>query len=106
MDTVPGLRELQARRRELLLESELNRQVLRLELEQISIRVGEIKQRFGWAQSAWTWAAPIAGILLARKFKKTGHVFAKGTFLITAIQMGWKIWQSFRSNRASSDSGN
>ena len=104
MDTVPGLRELEARRRELLLESELNRQVLRLELEQISIRVGEIKQRFGWAQNAWTWAAPIAGILLARKFKKTGHAFAGGSFLITAVQTGWKIWQSFRSKRAESDS--
>lgn len=100
MDTVPGLRELQARRRELLLESELNRQVLRLELEQISIRAGQIKRGFGWAQSAWTWAAPIVGILLARKFKKTGHTFAKGSFLITAVQTGWKVWQSLRKNKA------
>lgn len=105
MDTVPGLRELQERRRELLLESELNRQVLRLEVDQLSIRVGEFQRKFGWAQSAWKWAAPIAGILLARKFKKTGHAFARGSFLITAVQTGWKIWQSLRSNRAESDSG-
>jgi hypothetical protein len=106
VDTVPGLGELQVRRRELLLESELNRQVLRLEVDQLSIRVGQIQRRFGWAQSAWKWAAPVAGVLLARNFKKTGHAFAKGSFLITAVQTGWKIWRSFRSNRAESDSGN
>ena len=91
MDTVPGLRELQARKRELLLESELNRQILRLELNQICLRADRFKRGFDWAQNAWTWAAPIAGFLVARKFKTAGSAFAKGSFLITAVQTGWKM---------------
>ena len=66
----------------------------------------QVISRLRWAQSAWKWAGPVAGVLLARNFKKTGHAFAKGSFLITAVQTGWKIWRSFRSNRAESDSGN
>ena len=105
MDTVPGLRELQARKRELLLESDLNRQVIRLEVDQISIRVGQLQRGLSWVQGAWTWAAPIAGFLLARKFKKTGRSFANGSFLITAIQTGWKLWSTFRQNRSGAYSG-
>jgi len=99
VDTVPGLRELQGRRRELLLESDLNRQVLRLELDQLTIRASKLQRGFDWVQNAWSWAAPITGFFLARKFKKTGNAFAGSSFLIKAAQTGWKFWQSFRRNR-------
>lgn len=102
MDTVPGLRELEARKRDLLVESDLNRQVLRLEFDQISLRVGEIKRGFGWARNVWAWGAPIAGFLLARKFKKTGNAFAKGSMMISVFKTGWRLWESWRGRRGDS----
>lgn len=100
MDTVPGLSELQRRKRDLLIESDLNRQVLRLELDQLCIRAGEIQRGFGWARNVWAWGAPLAGFLFARKFKKAGGAFAKGSFFITAAQAGWKFWQAYRERRS------
>jgi len=94
LDTIPGLKELQARKRELLLESELNRQVLRVEVSRIRCRVDLYRRRYGWAQSAWKWAAPVAGFLLARKFKKTAGAFAKGSMLLGAARSLWGYWTS------------
>lgn len=105
MDTVPGLRELEARKRDLLLESDLNRQVLRLEVDQLCLRVGEIQRGFGWARNLWAWGAPLAGFLMARRFKKTGNAFAKGSFLVSAVRTGWKLWQAYRERRAGRDAG-
>lgn len=100
MDTVPGLSELQRRKRDLLIESDLNRQILRLEVDRLCIRAGEIQRRFGWARNVWAWGAPLAGFLFARKFKKAGGAFAKGSFFITAAQAGWKFWQAYRERRS------
>ena len=94
MDTVPGLRQLQTRKRELLLESELNRQVLRVEAGKLLVRAEQFKRGYGWANSAWKWAAPLAGFLLARRFKKTAGVFAKGSLLVTVLGTLWKWWEA------------
>jgi len=99
LDTVPGLKALQARKRELLLESELNRQVLRVECANIAIEAGRFRRGYGWAQSAWTWAAPLAGFLLARKRGKAAGMFAKGSLLFTAARTGWKLWTTMRGAR-------
>lgn len=103
MDTVPGLSELLRRKRELLIESDLNRQILRLEVDHLCVRANEIRRGFGWARNAWAWGAPLAGFLFARKFKKAGSAFTKGSFLISAAQAGWKFWQAYRERRAGRD---
>jgi len=94
MDTVPGLKELQARRRDLLTESDLNRQVLRVEFERIRFRGEQLRRGYGWAQNVWKWGAPVAGFLLARKFKKTAGAFAKGSLLVNVGQAIWRFWQN------------
>ena len=99
MDTVPGLKELQVRKRELLMESELNRQVLCIEYGNLAIEAGRLRRGYEWAQRAWTWAAPLAGFLLARKRGKAAGVFAKGSLLVTALSTGWKLWTAMRSAR-------
>ena len=99
MDTVPGLKVLQARKHELLLESELNRQVLRVECGKLAFKAEKFQRGYGWAQSAWTWAAPLAGFLLARKQGKAAGVFAKGSLLLTAVRTGWKLWTAMRDAR-------
>lgn len=99
MDTVPGLKALQVRKQELLLESELNRQLLRLDVARLSIEAGKVRRGYGWAQQVWTWAAPLAGFLITRKRGKAASAFAKGSFLVTALQAGWKAWSAMREAR-------
>ena len=99
MDTVPGLKTLQARKHELLLESEMNRQVLRIEYGNLAIEAGRLRRGYGWAQRAWTWAAPLAGFLLARKRGKAAGAFAKSSLLVTALSTGWKLWTAMRGAR-------
>jgi len=105
VDTVPGLKQLQVRKRELLLESDLNRQVLRVELGNLSFRVRRFQRGYDWASTAWKWAAPLAGFLFARKFGKTAGVFAKGSLLLTALRAGWKAWEAMRQARSEPDRG-
>lgn len=99
MDTAPGLRALQARKHELLLESELNRQVLRVECGKLAFQAGQFRRGYGWVQSAWAWAAPLASFFLARKQGKATGVFAKGSLLFTALRAGWKVWTAMRQGR-------
>ena len=97
MDTVPGLKQLQARKRELLLESDLNRQVWRVEVGRLCLRAEKFQRGFDWASSAWKWAAPVAGFLVARKLKRTAGAFAQGSLLTTALKTAWKFWQARKS---------
>lgn len=106
MDTVPGLKALESRKRDLLVESDLNRQVLRLEVDQLCLRAAEIRRGWGWARSIWVWSGPLVGLLMARRFKKTGGIVAKGSVLLSAFQTGWRLWEAYRqrrSNQASAD---
>jgi hypothetical protein len=96
VDTVPGLKELEARKRDLLLESELNRQTVRLELRTIRLRADQLQRGFGWVQQVWKWGAPLAGFLFARKFQKKAGVFAKGSFVVSAATSLWKAWRAAR----------
>lgn len=102
MDTVPGLRELQARKRDLLLESELNRQVLRVEFGNLAVESERLQRGYGWVRSAWAWGAPLAGFLLARKQGKRAGAFTQGSLLLGALRAGWKTWTVLREMRAGS----
>ena len=93
------MKAIHARKHELLLESELNRQVLRVECGKLAFKAGQFRRGYGWAQHAWTWAAPLAGFLLARKRRKTAGAFAKGSLLFTALRAGWKVWAAMRDGR-------
>lgn len=96
MATVPELKELQARKRALLLESEMNRQTFRVEFETIRFRLDQIQRGYGWAHMVWQWGAPLAGFLFARKFTRTGGAFAKGSFFVKAAGTLWKVWSAVR----------
>lgn len=92
MVEIPGAKVIQARKRDLLLTSNLNRQVLQLELEQIRLRAEQFKQ--GWLHNSWKWVVPIAGFLAARKFKKSAGFFAQGSLGLFLLR---KLWEKFRS---------
>jgi hypothetical protein len=96
------LKALQARKRDLLLESELNRQVLRVEISNLTVEAERLRRGYGWVQSAWAWGAPLAGFLMARKQGKGTGVFSKGSLLFGALRAGWKTWTVLREMRAGS----
>jgi hypothetical protein len=98
VDTVPGLKELRARKRDLLLESEMNRQAMHVELQAIQVRLSQFQRGYGWARHFWSWGAPVAGLIFARKYQKTASTFAKGSFLVNAAGALWKAWRTFRGN--------
>lgn len=75
----------------MLTESAINRQVLRLELSQIELRVERFKR--SWWQAGWKFGAPVAGFLLARKFKMADGIFSKGSFALLALRKLWGFWQ-------------
>lgn len=91
MAAFQGLDALQARKRDLLAESDINRQVLQLETGHVRFRIERFKH--GWLRRGWKWAAPVAGFVFAQKFKKAGGVFAKGSLALLALRKLWEAWQ-------------
>ena len=55
------------RKRALLLESDLNRKVLQIELGQWELQAARWQTRLGRAQTLWRVVNPLAQIFLARK---------------------------------------
>src|SRR5262249_43690705 len=91
------MKSLQDRKHDLLTESEINRHVLRLELQQTHMRFEQIC--LSWQKHAWKFAAPLAGFLLARKFKKTPGFVAKGSLVVMALSKLWNFWQERRGQK-------
>ena len=98
--------------RELLLESELNRQAFQVEYGRVRFRIEQYRRGYYWVHEAWRWAAPVAGFFLARRL--AGGSFGKGLFgkgffaqssrWATLARAAWKIWETWR-NRPSPSSG-
>jgi hypothetical protein len=99
---VRGERQLKARKRDLLLESELNRQVLRVETGKIAFHFDRVKRGYSWAHDAWKWALPLVGFLFARKLKRSAGAFAKGSFLMGILRTLWTFWAARRSKETRS----
>ncbi len=97
MDTITGLSELQRRREALLVESELNRQALRLEIMQINLTIDRLRHGLVSGQTVWKLAAPIVGFLIARKFSRFGaDRGANGSSVFNIGRGLWNAWQEWR----------
>lgn len=96
MDAIPGLKALQSRKRALLLESEVNRQLLELELTQL--RLSFERLRSGWLspRGVWKWVAPVTGFIMARRFSRNSGLMAKGSLLVSLLGATWKIWSALK----------
>lgn len=94
MFTLPGLKGIQARKRDLLIESGLNRQIIRLEIEQVRFRAEQLKQTCGWLRSFWKWVPPLAGFFMAGRRRKNGGGFAPGAGGAGLLGRLWEGWQS------------
>ena len=87
---------LQARKKELVVASGINRQVLRLEVDYLRVRFDQCRRSLGWAQASWKWAPTLAGFLLARKMSKRAGFLSKASTLLPFLGGLWKAWQSRR----------
>jgi len=94
------LTKINSHKRALVLESELNRQILRLEFGRIHAQTERLKHSYGWAQGAWKWAIPIAGFLLARKFKRRVASPGKGSLILGSLGAAWKLFQAVRARHS------
>jgi len=99
MDPIPGLKALQSRKRDLLLESDLNRQGLRLEMARLRLRGESLSNSFARSQGWMKWVAPVAGFFVARRFARTPGVLSKGSMLISLAGTAWKLWSGFKAAR-------
>ena len=74
------LADIQQRKKELLLESEINRQILRVESCQLKLKAAEWKRGLLRARTAYQWIAPLAGIGFAiYGVKKKMHTGAQSS---------------------------
>jgi hypothetical protein len=101
LDTVPGLKELQARKQALLRISELNREVLRVELSGLGLRAEQFRKGLGWVSAIKALAVPLVGLLLARKLKKRPGAsrVARGSALFSALRALVLLWREFKPDR-------
>lgn len=67
MPALKGMTDAQTRKRELLLESDLNRKVLQLELAQWQVRAARWHTPLGAVNIAWKVVNPLAQFFVARK---------------------------------------
>ncbi len=81
----PGIELIQARKRELLMESELNRQVLHLELRQIGLRIENLRR--GWLTGPWTLVAAVGAFLLALRMRRMRRALSSsfGLYLLRRL---------------------
>jgi hypothetical protein len=100
LDTISGLSELERRRKALLVESELNRQALRLEVLSVTTTVQRIRNGFLSGQSLWKWLAPVAGFLIARKLAKPKTSGIGASSVLNIGRALWTAWRERRKERA------
>ena len=90
------MKRLQARKQDLLVESAINRQILRLECEQLRFRAEGWRSQWTRAQDVWKWAAPIAGFFFARKFRPAAGAFTAAAGWIPPLRKLWAAWREKR----------
>jgi len=114
------LEQLRQRKKELLLESDINRQIVRVEVAQLQIKATEWRHRLLKVRTAYNWMAPMASIGFAlwgmrRKMKPhtrayhndNGHVQGKTAYLnllapigIAALRRAYGFWRHARKRGA------
>lgn len=118
------LNELRERKQELLLESEINRQIVALEVGQLKLKAVEWRHGLTKVSSVYKWVAPLAGIGLGffaakkqvSKAQARGQRFGHGKgqkafnymgllgpLGATALRQGISLW---RQTRARAHNGN
>lgn len=91
MAAFEGLKLLADRKRQLLLESQIHRQVTTLELEMLKIRLDRARGGLLALPRLWKVALPVAGFILASRLKRGAWFFTKGTVKLMALFKAWRL---------------
>ena len=116
----PGLTELRQRKKELLFESDINRQIVRVEFCQLSLKAAEWRRGLLKARSVYKWLAPLAGVgfgiyTMRKKMhthasgsKHNGHGPRKSAYLnllaplgMAALRKAYGFWRDARKRNTS-----
>jgi hypothetical protein len=98
---MPGrreLKELELRRRELVLQSSVNRLVIDMELRNVQCALRPAERIVHSVRAARPWLmllAPLAGILAASSLRNNGSGFSKVMGLVKWIQPLLALWKQF-----------
>jgi hypothetical protein len=93
------LKRLELRRRELVLQSTLNRLAVRVELQNIQTALLPAERIVSAVRAARPWLlllAPLAGIFAARRVRSGGSIFAKAISALKWIQPLLVLWRQFQ----------
>jgi hypothetical protein len=112
------LEKLRQRKKELMLESDINRQILRVEVAQLQIKAVEWRRNLLKARTAYQWVAPAAGMFFAiygmkkkltthaAKAPHNGHGRRKSAYLnllaplaMAALKRGYGIWRHSKNGK-------
>jgi hypothetical protein len=90
------MRQLEFRREELLAKSQINRQTLALEWQQIKVSLAWARSGIELAKSLrplWVLLAPLAGIAAARQWRSVKGLWHKGRLLWLIAGRLRALWQ-------------
>ena len=94
------LKSLELRRRELVLQSTLNRLTIQTELQQVRTALQPAERIVGSFRAVRPWLlllAPLAGIFAARSVRGNGSGFSKLLGLMRCLQQLLALWKQFKS---------
>ena len=97
------LKGLELRRRELVLQSTINRLAMRAELRNLETALRPAQRIVSSVRAARPWLlvlAPMAGIFAARGLRNNGSGFSKALGILKWIQPLLVLWKQFRSPSA------
>jgi len=87
----------------LILESEMNRHLLATEWRQLQAAaawVGEAKRLGQRARAWWPVLAPLMGMLIARRLRRSNPGANRAGSLLNALAAGCSLWNQFSSRRS------
>jgi hypothetical protein len=93
MVELPELRRIAERKRQLQAQSELQRQALRAQWDQLRAETAWLTRGVGLVSRHRLWLlmlAPVAGYLVARRGRGAGNLFRQGLWV-------WRLWRRLRS---------
>ena len=94
------LKNLELRRRELVLQSTLNRLTMRAELQNLQTALRPADRIVSLIRTLRPWLlllAPLAGIFAARSLRSNGTVFSKAMGVLKWLQALLAVWKQFKS---------
>ena len=93
------LKSLELRRRELVLQSTINRLTMKVELQNMQSALGPAERIVGLVRAVRPWLlvlAPLAGIFAARGLRGNGSVFWKLMGVLKWVQALLALWNQLK----------